>query len=60
MTKQQLSFQTKNLNNEVLINKDRLKQAPFLVRDLLWYLRPPDSPDTLASKWKGPAKVIAR
>ena len=36
------------------------KATPIKVGDLVCYQRPPDTSDKLASRWIGPAKVVAR
>ena len=50
----------KHPKKEVWVNQNRVQPPPFLVGDLVWYQRPPDSGDKLASRWIGPAKVVAR
>ena len=37
-----------------------MQPPPLAVGDLVWYLRPPDSGDKLATKWIGPTMVTAR
>ncbi len=49
----------KHLKKEVWVNRGRAQPPPFLVGDLVWYIRPPDSGDKLSSRWLGPAKLVA-
>ena len=50
----------KHFKRQEYLNKDREQLPAFSSGDLVWYLRPADSGDKLATRWIGPAMVVAR
>ena len=54
------TLNSKHKKRKLWVNKDRVQPPPLAIGDYVWYIRPPESGDKLATKWIGPAMVTAR